>query len=49
MESIHLNREELEPFRSKLYLLNSDNGWLEQGIGFPVIVEEVFPPSKISI
>jgi len=42
MEPIHFKREELEPFRSKLFLLSSDNGWFEQGIGFGVVEEEVF-------
>ncbi len=42
MEPARLISDDLEPFRSKLYLLNGENGWLDQGTGFPIIVEEVF-------
>lgn len=41
MDPAQLRSEEVEPFRSKLYLLNGDNGWLDQGTGFPIIIEEV--------
>ena len=41
MNQTQLTREELEPYRSKLYSLNSDNGWVDQGTGFPQILEGV--------
>ena len=41
MNQTQLTREELEPYRSKLYSLNGDNGWLDQGTGFPQILEAV--------
>ncbi len=42
MESTQINLEELKPFRSKLYLLSDgDQAWIEHGIGYPIIVEDV--------
>jgi len=40
MENIHLNHEELETFRSKLYSLDGEDGWLDQGTGYPLILKE---------
>ena len=41
MEDIHLNHEELETFRSKLYSLDGEDGWLDRGTGYPLILKEV--------
>lgn len=41
MENLRLENDDLEPFRSKLYFLDAEGGWLDQGTGYPLLLKEV--------
>ena len=47
MEQVYSNNGGIDHYRAKLYLLNGDNGWIDQGTGFPIIAEEVRFSAKI--
>jgi len=41
MDDLHINHEELEIFRSKLFMLDGDDGWLDRGAGYPLLLKVV--------